>query len=624
MKISFTAIGSLLLAFVSATANASPFEIESRRSELIPNRISISWPYDENSIYKLLYAPIPYTGPKSVQEVTGLVNGHIFADLPPGSKFFVAMAYSTNSGKSWSDISNIVTIDVPSVIELGRKYHYQESSWNTSDFEFLSSGEFFSGIGVDAHNAPQLEILDINFDGCDEFITDSGDLRYPGPRDANGNRTDENSAEWIRENVGYPIRIFLNDCIGGLQDISESIFTESRPLQNVIFTPTVIDLNDDGWGEIFISDSGFETKNVVSSESESDRGFSMWPGGKTVLMSKPNGEYFEDRTLLANYQYPVFGHGLGSGDINGDGNIDIALWNQGIRRNDGLAMKAEIYLGTDNGKFLLQKNLGDDLVYEKPNSKSLWSGTVEFIDLDQDSREEFASTGEKEILRSDGSWETLNATNFYRWEEGYGLRKFAEISDSKEFMNSLGICFLGSPASTLRPLHLNEDGILDLAIRYEVQVCTGEKELDVVYRFLIHDGNYGFEDAPTTLTPTPGAFFPRIGHLDFLAKDDDSDGISELYANDQDSHIYSKKFYKWSMMDDKNYYPDIILLDGKPIYEALPEYTGLDEQCCFMTRWFNADGDDDLDLLVYKIRSLPEKDEENYVIPYWIFTPKKN
>lgn len=90
----------------------------------------------------------------------------------------------------------------------------------------------------------------------------------------------------------------------------------------------------------------------------------------------------------------------------------------------------------------------------------------------------------------------------------------------------------------------------------------------------------------------------------------------------QNSRIYSRKFYKWSMLDDGNYYPDIVLLDGKPIYEALPEYTGFDEQCCFKGRWFNADGDDDLDLLIYKIRSSSQTEEENYTIPYWIFSPK--
>jgi len=613
----------LFFAFSTSMAKSSePLEISVRTMEILPKRVIISWPFDVKRLYKLLYAPIPYTGPASVGEIVGLLNGSTFADLPPGSKFYAAMAYSNDNGESWSEISNIVTIDVPTVIELGRKYHYEESSWNTSDFELFASGEFLSGVGINADNAPQLEILDINFDGCDEFITDSGDLRYPGPRDSNGNRTDENSADWIRSNIGYPLRIFLNDCRGGLRDQSDFIFPDSKPLQSTIFSPIVEDINGDGWGEIFISDSGFETLNVVTPDSESDRGFGMWPGGKTVLISNENGEYFEDYTLLENYEYPIFGHGLGSGDINGDGNVDIAFWNQGIRRNDGLALKAEIYLGTDNGEFVLQENLGDDLVYELPDSQALWAGTTEFIDLDSDSMDEFVSTGNKGVLNTDGNWKDVYATYFYRWEEGYGLRRFAEITDTREFMTKLGICSLGSPATTLRPLHLNSDDILDLAIRYEVQSCAGEKDLDVVYRFLIHDGKYGFEDATTTLTPAPGVFFPTERHLDFQAKDVDSDGISELFANDQDTLISSRKFYKWSMLDDGNYYPDIILLEGKPIYEALPEYTGVIDQCCFMGRWFNADGDDDLDLLVYQISSRPETDEDNYKIPYWIFSPK--
>lgn len=564
--------------------SSEPFEISSRVMEIQPNRVIISWPFDEEHLYKLYYAPIPYTDPETVEKIMGLRNGSVFGDLAPGSHFYAAMSYSIDNGKSWSEISNIVTINVPSEIELGREYHYKELSWNTSDFELFASGEFLSGVGVTRRNAPQLEIMDINFDGCDEFITDSGDLRYPGPLDSNGNRTDENSASWIRNNIGYPLRIFLNDCNGGLVDQSDSIFPDSQPLQNVIFSPIALDINGDGWGEIFISDSGFETHNVVASDDDSDRGFVMWPGGKTVLISNEYGEYFEDSTLLQNYEYPIFGHGLGSGDINGDGNVDIAFWNQGIRRDDGLAMKHELYLGTNDGQFILQKSLGDDLVYELPNSKALWSGTAEFIDLDGDSKDEFASTGNKEVLNADGDWETVSATYFYRWEEGYGLREFAEISDSNEFMRRLGICNLGSPATTLRPLHLNGDHILDLAIRYEVQVCPGEEDLDVVYRFLIHDGNYGFEEAPASLTPAPGIFSPTIGHVDFQARDVNSDGISELFANDQDSLIYGRKFYKGSMLDDGNYYPDIVLLDGKPIYEALPEYTGSDEQCCFKGR----------------------------------------
>ena len=41
--------------------------------------------------------------------------------------------------------------------------------------------------------------------------------------------------------------------------------------------------------------------------------------------------------------------------------------------DDGLAMKHELYLGTNDGKFILQKSPGDDLVYELPDSKELWS-----------------------------------------------------------------------------------------------------------------------------------------------------------------------------------------------------------------------------------------------------------
>ena len=93
----------------------------------------------------------------------------------------------------------------------------------------------------------------------------------------------------------------------------------------MIFSPISLDINGDGWGEIFIADSGFETENVVTSDGDYDRGFAMWPGGKTVLISNEYGEYFEDSTLLQNYEYPIFGHGLDSGDINGDGNVDIAF-----------------------------------------------------------------------------------------------------------------------------------------------------------------------------------------------------------------------------------------------------------------------------------------------------------
>ena len=200
-------------------------------------------------------------------------------------------------------------------------------------------------------------------------------------------------------------------------------------------------------------------------------------------------------------------------------------------------------------------------------------------------------------------------------------QEISEISDSNEFKRRLGICALGSPATTLRPLHLNGDHILDLAIRYEVRSCPGEKDLDVVYRFLIHDGNYGFEDAPASLTPAPGIFFPNALNLDFQARDENSDGISELFANDQGTLIYSRKIQQ-SMLMMEIIIPILYcsMRERERSYEALLKLPALMSNAA-KGRWFNADGDDDLDLLVYKIGSEPGE-EENYKIPYWIFSPK--
>ena len=64
MRVSNTAIVAFFTIFTGLAKSSEPFEISSRVMEILPNRVIISWPFDEEYLYKLLYAPIPYTGPE--------------------------------------------------------------------------------------------------------------------------------------------------------------------------------------------------------------------------------------------------------------------------------------------------------------------------------------------------------------------------------------------------------------------------------------------------------------------------------------------------------------------------------------------------------------------------------
>ena len=265
------------------------------------------------------------------------------------------------------------------------------------------------------------------------------------------------------------------------------------------------DFNNDGRPDIFVLESGPDRE--------------PFPGGQNQLfLSAANGKMVDASANLP--QIKIFSHGGAVGDINGDGNLDVAVFAlHAYSSKTPVGPALQILLGDGKGGFTL-----DTASLPKPyqgtnyNAGNTWGA---LIDVNNDGRVDLIA----------GTW---NAAS--RPSEVY-------LNDGKGFGASTAIALPASGVSNesimqVTPIDLNGDGLIDLALSVTNGGASGSNDFYTVpyIQLLVNDGNGKFHDetqqrlAQSSATPA-GTNLPLTWYKFLQATDVNGDGFKDLLAS---------------------------------------------------------------------------------------------
>lgn len=165
--------------------------------------------------------------------------------------------------------------------------------------------------------------------------------------------------------------LFINDRNGGYS-LTESIFYDERkePGISLARQNLIGDFNGDGTLDIFVADHGLGTTS----------GFR-----DSYYLSQSNGTWIESsKTHLSDPNYKIFDHGGATGDIDGDGDLDIVLTD--LKHFD-------LVCWFNDGKGKLTK---------KTCAKSVFSFAIELGDIDGDGDLDIVYGGREEDKYNSG------------------------------------------------------------------------------------------------------------------------------------------------------------------------------------------------------------------------------
>jgi len=138
-------------------------------------------------------------------------------------------------------------------------------------------------------------VMDINHDGFQDIV-------YAGPKWKDG---------FVNEQV--PLVTLINDGKNGFNGDAASLFSNEVPALIHGGSPVAGDFNGDGVDDVFIGGSGFDA-HPFSGERN------------ILLLSQPDGQYTDSKKdVPAFIDNPHMTHGVASGDLDGDGDLDIVL-----------------------------------------------------------------------------------------------------------------------------------------------------------------------------------------------------------------------------------------------------------------------------------------------------------
>ncbi len=135
------------------------------------------------------------------------------------------------------------------------------------------------------------------------------------------------------DDLSTPVHAFINDGSGGF--IEDNTSFVSQPGVEHARQWLVDDFNNDGRDDLIVADHGFD--------------FSPFPGEKNLLLMSNGSGQLEDVTDIALNSKSSFTHGVSSGDVNGDGFVDLFFNNALIDTNPGFVAEKDDRLWTNNG-----------------------------------------------------------------------------------------------------------------------------------------------------------------------------------------------------------------------------------------------------------------------------------
>jgi len=171
---------------------------------------------------------------------------------------------------------------------------------------------------------------------------------------------------------------WLNDGSGKFRIGTSEVYAGAPIRQAGANSVLVADFNGDGRPDVFIVAQGPEANNPA--DPEADQAINH------VLLSRPDGK-LEDATATALPLNPYgFHHPSAMGDLDGDGDIDLAICELGGRNESGVFL----LVNDGTGRFSRDTaSLPDELrALMAPPTGALRCGTVAIADLDGDGRAE--------------------------------------------------------------------------------------------------------------------------------------------------------------------------------------------------------------------------------------------
>jgi len=136
------------------------------------------------------------------------------------------------------------------------------------------------------------------------------------------------------DNVTVPSFAFIGQGDGSFVE-DNSIFGATQPGVEHARQWLVDDFNNDGFDDLIVADHGFDMP--------------AFPGQENLLLLNDGAGKLVDATATSLSTVSSFTHGVSSGDVNGDGFVDLFLNNAQIDPNPGFVAEKEGRLWINNG-----------------------------------------------------------------------------------------------------------------------------------------------------------------------------------------------------------------------------------------------------------------------------------